>query len=141
MNSKLHAVVDHNGMPVAMTLTEGQRSDHIGAKILYPVLPSQEEAALYGDRQPTLVGDRGYDSDEFRAALASKGIDVCIPPIPSRKKPLEYDKRLYKKRNQVERFFGRIKDGRRIATRYDRCADIFMAAITIAAIFTTYLNQ
>ena len=107
-----------------MTLTAGQVSDHIGAKILYPALP---HAGI-------LIGDKGYDSDEFRAALEAKGIKACIPPRSGRKNPARYCKTLYKQRHKVENAFNRLKDWRRIATRYDRCADIFFAAITIATI-------
>ena len=65
LNSKLHAIVDAAGRPVMMCLTEGQTSDHIGARILYPTLPE-------GTR--TLIGDKGYDSDDDRKALSAKGI-------------------------------------------------------------------
>jgi len=134
-------VVDLAGNPIALILTEGQRSDHIGAKLLYPELPGCHDQPKPMTKWPTLIGDRGYDSDEFRKALRSKKIKACIPPTRNRKRRIRYDKRLYKKRNAVERFFARIKDWRRIATRYDRNAEIFMGAITIAAIFTTYLKQ
>lgn len=109
-----------------MCLTAGQTSDHIGAKILYPVLPEGIDAIL--------IGDKGYDSDEYRAALRVKGITSCIPPRKGRKAPATYCKSTYKQRHKVENMFGRLKDWRRIATRYDRRADIFMAAITLAAI-------
>jgi transposase len=124
LNSKLHAVVNDTGKPVVMALTAGQVSDHIGAKIVYPALPNAN----------TLIGDKGYDSDEFRAALKAKGISACIPPRSGRNNPAAYCKTLYKQRHKVENAFNRLKDWRRIATRYDRCADIYFAAITIAAI-------
>lgn len=91
---------------------------------MYPSLPNAT----------TMVGDKGYDSDEYRAALKAKGIEVCIPPRSGRKSPATYSKSLYKQRYKIENAFNRLKDWRRIATRYDRCADIFFAAITIAAI-------
>ncbi len=124
LNSKLHAVVNDEGKPVVMTLTAGQVSDHIGAKIMYPHLP---KAAV-------MIGDKGYDSDEYRAALKAKDIEACIPPRSGRNSPATYSKTLYKQRHKVENAFNRLKDWRRIATRYDRCADLFFAAITIAAI-------
>jgi transposase len=80
------------------------------------------------------LADRGYDATWFRDALKSKGIDPCIPSKRNRKTPVEYDKILYKKRHKVENMFAKLKDWRRIATRYDRCAQIFKSAITIAAI-------
>ena len=81
-----------------------------------------------------LLADRGYDADWFRDALREKGIEPCIPSKKNRKTDLPYDKTLYKQRHKVENMFARLKDWRRIATRYDRCAHTFRAAITIAAI-------
>ncbi len=68
-----------------MALTAGQVSDHIGAKLLYPALPNAE----------VLIGDKGYDSDEFRAALRAKDIKACIPPRSGRNTPATYSKTLY----------------------------------------------
>lgn len=130
LNSKLHAVVNPQGKPVVMALTAGQVSDHVGAKIVYPALPNAN----------TMIGDKGYDSDEWRAALKARGIEVCIPPKSNRKVKIPYDKALYKQRYRVENTFAKIKDWRRIATRYDRCADIFFAAITIAATVIFWLD-
>ncbi len=107
-----------------MALTAGQVSDHIGAKIIYPALPAAQR----------MIGGQRYDSDEFRAALKAKGIAPCIPPRAGRKAPAKYSKTLYKQRHKVENAFSRLKDWRRIATRYDRCDDIFFAAIVIAVI-------
>ncbi len=81
-----------------------------------------------------LIGDRGYDSDGFRAALAAQGTTPCIPPRRNRKVQHEYDVGLYKTRHKVENMFAKLKDWRRVVTRYDRCADIFMGTITLAAI-------
>lgn len=69
----------------------------------------------------------------------SLGIEPCIPGRNGRKKPVEYDEHTYKQRNRIERMFGRLKDWRRIATRYDRCAHAFMSAIAIAATVTFWL--
>jgi transposase len=81
-----------------------------------------------------LLADRGYDADWFRKALIDKGIEPCIPPRKSRKKKISYDRRLYKERHKIENMFGKLKDWRRIATRYDRQAHTFFSAICIAAI-------
>jgi len=86
-----------------------------------------------------LIGDRGYDSDDFRTALNARGIKVCIPPTKNRKQPIDYDKALYKWRHKIENMFGRLKDWRRIAMRYDRCAHTFFSAICLAAIVLFYL--
>ncbi len=83
-------------------------SDHKGARLLLDTLP----AATH------LIGDRGYDSRWFREALTAKGITPCIPSSRCRK---------------VENLFAKLKDWRRIATRYDRCAHTFFSAICIAA--------
>ena len=123
MNTKLHAVCDEQARPVALLLSQGQMSDHKGARLLVDALP----------RSQYLLGDRGYDSRWLREALVKKGITPCIPPRKNRKVQYEYDKMLYKQRHKVENMFGRLKDWRRIATRYDRCAHTFFSAICIAA--------
>ena len=87
-----------------------------------------------------LLADRGYDADWLRAALIEKGITPCIPTKKNRRRPREYDKTLYKQRHKVENMFGKIKDWRRIAIRYDRCAHTFFSAICIAATVIFYLN-
>ena len=141
INTKLHAVVDGKGRPMIFTLTEGQVSDHIGAKLVYSGLPDFRDRKTTKRHKAVLLGDKGYDSDEFRNALNARKISACIPGRSNRKEPVEYDKSLYKQRNLVERMFARLKDWRRIATRYDRNAEIFLSAITIAAIVIFYLNQ
>ena len=83
-------------------------SDHKGARLVLDVLPPAK----------TLIADRGYDSKIFREALQARGIEPCIPSSRSRKVPYPYDKALYKKRHKVENLFAKLKDWRRIATRY-----------------------
>lgn len=114
-----------------MLLSEGQMSDHTGAKHLYSRLPPAD----------MLIADKGYDSDEFRDALAARNIEACIPPKRNRKTQYPFDRQLYKTRHKIENMFGRLKDWRRISTRYDRCAHTFFSAICIAAAFIFYLNQ
>jgi transposase len=80
-----------------------------------------------------LLADRGYDADWFTGALNDKGIKPCIPGRKSRGKPIKHDKRRYKRRNRIEIMFGRLKDWRRVATRYDRCPKVFLSAIALAA--------
>jgi transposase len=92
-------------------------------RIMYSALP---EAG-------TLIADKGYDSDELRDALEAKGIDPCIPPKRKRRRAIPFDKALYKQRHKIENMFGRLKDWRRVSTRYDRCAHTFFPAICIAA--------
>jgi transposase len=113
-----------------MLLSEGQMSDYKGAALLLPSLP----------KASALLADRGYDADWFRAALIERGITPCIPSKKNRKVQIEYDKTLYKQRHKIENMFGKLKDWRRIAMRYDRCAHTFFSAICIAATVIFYLN-
>lgn len=131
MNSKLHVVCDGAGKLLVMLLSEGQMSDHKGARLILDALPPAS----------AMIADRGYDSDWFRAALKERGTEPCIPPTKSRKAPLDYDKALYRQRHKIENLFAKLKDWRRIATRYDRCAHTFFSAICIAAAVAFYLNQ
>ena len=87
-----------------------------------------------------LLGDRGYDADWLRDALKDKGIRACIPGRRQRKTPVKYDKRRYKRRNRIEIMFGRLKDWRRVATRYDRCPKVFLSAIALAALVIYWLG-
>ena len=114
-----------------LLLTEGQQSDHKGAATLLPDLPPASE----------LLGNKDYNSDAYHPALIERGITPCIPPRAKRKHPATYCKTLYKQRHKVENMFAKLKDWRRIAMRYDRCAHTFMSAIQIAAIIIFWINQ
>ena len=114
-----------------MLLSEGQMSDHKGARLVLDALPKAK----------TLIADRGYDSNWFRAALTKRGTEPCIPPTKNRKTSLPYDKALYRTRHKIENLFAKLKDWRRIATRYDRCAHTFFSAVCIAATVAFFLNQ
>ena len=124
MNSKLHAVCCGDGRPLIFLLTAGQFSDYKGAQLRSSLLP---------DATKRLIADKGYDSDGLRENLVNRSIEPCIPGRVNRKSPTVYDAILYKQRNLIERMFGRLKDWRRIATRYDRSPDIFIGAIYLAA--------
>jgi transposase len=100
-----------------MLLNEGPTSDFKGAASMPAVLPRARE----------LLGDKGYDAGWFRQALAERGIKACIPSKSNRKTPIEHDHTLYRQRHKIENMFGRLKDWRRIHTRYDRCAHTFMS--------------
>lgn len=108
---------------MVLLLSQGQMSDHKGAGLLIDTLPPARE----------LIADRGYDSDGFRAALEDLDIAPCIPSRKDRKHPRPYDHDLYRQRHPIENLFAKLKDWRRISTRNDRCADIFMGAITLRA--------
>jgi transposase len=107
LNSKLPAVCDGSGKPIARLLSEGQMSDDKGAALRWDSLPKAAE----------LLADRGYDADWFRAALIRPGITPCIPAKKNRKQSIEYDKVLYKQRHKIENMFAKLKDWRRIALR------------------------
>lgn len=87
-----------------------------------------------------LLADRAYDANSLRDWLAERGVKAVIPPNPTRKHPHRYDKKAYKGRNLIERMFCRLKDFRRIATRYDKRADTFLSAILLAAALTWWIN-
>ena len=114
-----------------MLLSEGQMSDYKGAALMIDALP----------RAKALLADRGYDGDWFRAALSVRGITPCIPSKVNRKVPIPHHAVLYRQRHRIENMFGKLKDWRRIHTRYDRCAHTFMSAICIAATVIFWLNQ
>lgn len=123
MNTKLHAVTDAKGRPIRFLISAGQVSDYTGAAALLGSLPKAD----------WFLADRGYDADWLREALEDKGISACIPGRKSRKKTVKYDRRRYKRRNRIEIMFGRLKDWRRVATRYDRCPETYLSAIALAA--------
>lgn len=107
-----------------MYLSAGQTSDFTGAAGLLQGMP----------RVNVLLADRGYDADWFRSALIDMGITPCIPSKRNRLVQIEHDAVLYKKRHKIENMFGRLKDWRRVAMRFDRRADIFLSACALAAI-------
>ena len=114
-----------------MWVSGGQKSDYKGAELMIDALPTEE----------TMIGDRGYDADWFRGALAQRGIAACIPSKTNRIAPIPHDAVLYRQRHKIEIMFGRLKDWRRIHTRYDRCAHTFFSAIAIAATIIFWLPQ
>lgn len=114
-----------------MLLPEGQMSDYKGAALMFEAMPPA----------PVLLADRGYDADWFRQALAARGTAACIPSRKGRKAPIPRDAVLYRCRHRIENMFGRIKDWRRIHTRYDRCPHAFMSAISLAASVIFSTNQ
>ena len=127
--TKIHAVVDGCGRPVALEITPGQRGDApIARSLLEPLPPGALCAA-----------DAAYDSDRLRLFLTERGTEPVIPNNPTRKHLYPFDPQAYKLRNLIERMFCRLKDWRRIATRYDKLATNFDAAVTLAAIVIWWL--
>jgi transposase len=117
LTSKIHAVVDADGLPVRLGLTAGEAHDNRLCSVLLTELQPRT----------TLLADRGYDADWIREFASQRGAWANIPPKRNRKEP-------YRARNLVERFFNKIKQCRRIATRYDRLAANYLAFIKLASI-------
>lgn len=110
-------------------MVSAQRSDYIGARALLDV-PSPAKH---------LLADRGYDADWYRAKLENKGIRPCIPSRKGRKLPIPHDEAHYRERPKTENSFARLKDGRRVTTRYDKCPEVFLSACALATIVMFWL--
>ncbi|WP_247497351.1 IS5 family transposase [Bradyrhizobium sp. 149] len=128
--TKIHALTDDIGRPLAFLITPGNTHDLVGARDLIGRIRNPRR----------LLADRAYDAKSLRDELAARRIKAVIPPNPTRKHPHRYDKAAYKGRNVIERMFCRLKDFRRIATRYDKRADIFLSAILLAAAISWWAN-
>jgi transposase len=124
-------VSDGQGRPLTFFLSPGQMSDARGALVLLADLPQAKR----------LLGDRGYDADWLRDELRARGVRICIPARRGRRHPASHNKRLYRKRCRIENAFARLKDWRSIATRYTRCADLFLSAICLAATVIFWLPK
>ena len=124
LTTKIHAMVDANGLPISLVLSEGQAYDgHSAFAMLDTLMPGS-----------ILLADRAYDADKLRAAIASKGAFANIPPMPQRTRVPDFSPFLYRYRNLVERFFNKLKHFRAIATRYDKRDDNFLASVQLASI-------
>ena len=119
-----HAVVDSNGLPVQLALTAGEAHDNrLAAKLLSRL------------KSGTMVlADRGYDADWIRALATKRGVWANIPPKCNRNSPICFSPYLYRARNLIERFFNKIKQCRRVATRYDKIAANYLAFVQLASI-------
>ena len=120
----MHVAVDALGNPVRIMLSAGQVADIDRATALI-----EDQPAGF------IVADKGYDSDAFVAAITAQGSQAVIPPRSNRLRPRSFDRHLYKDRNLIERFFCRIKQFRRIATRYDKLAQSFLSFVHLACAF------
>lgn len=115
--------MDALGNPTSFALTPGQAHDLQGADLLLPEIQAE-----------TLIADKAYDAEErVIRPLERAGRNWVIPPRGNRKNPREYDRELYKARHLIENFFAKLKQFRAIATRYDKTARNFLAAIYLAA--------
>jgi transposase len=124
LTTKIHALVDAEGRPIRLKLTEGQAHDGRSAIDMFETLEAGH----------ILLADRAYDSDAMRATLAARGAWANIKPMPNRKRHPAFSAFLYRYRNLVERFFNKLKQFRAGATRYDKRDDNFLASIQLASI-------
>ena len=124
LTTKIHALVDADGLPVALKLTEGQAHDgRSAADMLDHLGPGQ-----------TLIADRAYDCDALRRAMHAQGAWANIKPMPRRVNIPAFSPFLYRYRNRVERFFNKLKHFRAVATRYEKHAANYLALVKLAAI-------
>ena len=123
LTTKIHALVDKNGLPVALKLSEGQAHD------------GRSAADMLGDLGPgqVLIADRAYDSDLLRQTMAAQGVFANIKPLARRLDKPAFSPFLYRYRNRVERFFNKLKHFRAIATRYEKHAANYLALVKLAA--------
>ena len=129
LSTKIHALVDALGNPLRFLLTPGQVHDLAAADALLPHMTAN-----------LLIADRAFDADSrVFERLAAAGKSAVIPPRPNRLAPRDFDRELYKERHLIENFFCKLKQFRAIATRYDKTARNFLAAIHLAAA-TIWLN-
>ena len=123
MSTKIHALVDALGNPLGFHLSGGEAHDLVGADHLLPDMQAD-----------TLIADKAFDADNrVIEPLAASGKTAVIPPRSSRRSPRPFDRDLYKARHLIENFFAKLKQFRAIATRYDKTARNFLAAIHLAA--------
>lgn len=122
LSTKIHAAVDALGNPVRLLLTPGQASEY-----------GQAEVLIEGFTPDAVLADKGYDSDAFVEAIQRSGAEAVIPSRRNRLQPRQLDRHLYKARNLVERFFQKLKQFRRIATRYERLARNYQSMLSLVS--------
>ena len=122
LSTKIHLVTDAQGQPVRFALTGGQAAD---APQAIPLLAGIETEAV--------IADKGYESNRILAFIQEQGAEAVIPPKSNRTAPWEYNRELYRTRNLIERAFNKLKQWRRLATRYDRKSLYFLSAPYLVA--------
>ncbi|MBR2002754.1 MAG: IS5 family transposase, partial [Thermoguttaceae bacterium] len=126
--TKIHAIVAGPTTPVALKLSPGNVGDApVGREILRNLNVKRLKSKF-------VLMDRAYEGDETRQTARDVGLKPVVPPKRNRRKLWCYNKKLYKRRNEIERFFRRIQDFRRIATRYDKLDVMFSAFLNFVAI-------
>ena len=122
MSTKIHAVVDALGNPLRILLTGGNVHDIAPAPSLISGLSAE-----------FVLADKAYDAQRFIDVAYSQGSHIVIPSRANRREQRDYDHHIYKERHLVECFFAKLKNYRRIATRYEKLSQSFRAAVMIAA--------
>lgn len=123
LSTKIHAATEALGLPLRLIGTPGQRNDIAFAHDLIDDIDAD-----------ATIADKAYDADHLADRIAQGGAEVVIPPKHNRKVHRAYDRHLYKERNRIERFFSKLKQFRRVATRYDKLLANFMGFVKLAAI-------
>ena len=123
-STKVHTATDSLGCPIKFILTPGNIAD---CTMAIPLLEGQEADHV--------LADKGYDSDEIIHAVTAMPAEPVIPPRSHRKTKRTYDKHIYKERSAIECLFGKLKQFRRIATRYDKLASSYLSFVYIGAIW------
>jgi transposase len=123
LSTKIHTLVDALGNPVGFHLTGGEAHDLVGADHLLPDMQAK-----------VLIADKAFDADErVIDPLVAAGKTAVIPPKANRRSPRRFDRHIYKSRHLIENFFAKLKQFRAIATRYDKTARNFLAAVHLTA--------
>jgi transposase len=123
LTTKIHALVDAEGRPVVLKLTEGQAHDGRSAA---------DMLATLGKGQ-VLLADRAYDSDALRNTMTAQGAWANIKPLSNRISKPAFSSFLYRSRNLVERFFNKLKHFRAVATRYEKYPENYLAVVKLAS--------
>ena len=116
-------MVDENGLPIRLSLSAGQASDKAAA-------PARIDSLT---RTAHVVADRGYDAMALVERIRSRGAEAHIPTQRDRKTQRSVDRKIYRQRNLVERYFNKLKHFRRIATRFEKLAITYLAAVALAS--------
>ena len=124
-STKINARTNAEGLPIGLVITPGQAHDVTAFPALMQELDCDPEQ---------LLGDKGYDSNAVRQEIEDRGGEALIPSTASRKIQHSVDKAIYALRNRIERFFNRLKNSRRVATRYDKLIESFAAFVILATI-------
>ncbi|MGL6195753.1 MAG: IS5 family transposase, partial [Thermoguttaceae bacterium] len=131
-NTKIHLIVADERTPIVFQLSPGQAADDPEGCVLIPKLPE-----YYKTNNISLLMDKAYEGDRVRALVVSQGLVPVVPPKSNRVEPWEYDRELYKRRNEVERYFRRLKGFRRVFTRYDKLDVMYSSFVVFAMICET----